>query len=225
MSDHNDISKEVQPLGPMWIRLPLEIVLEIVIYTMMAQRIYNNGKVIDKDRYDFINNFRPFKEYRRLTWPWPRSTFMKAFYSGNDFVFKVNCPFTRLSVPPALPPVVCRRFLRRIQIHIGLKDHYDIIMPGDYRATKIIRSVADLFKYSSGARILRDLTSTSGFGNLEVLDLHILSHFAHGHEAALALVEKAGFVVRARNVSITEGFWDILGRPGAAKRIGVELVE
>jgi hypothetical protein len=62
------------------------------------------------------------------------------------------------------------------------------------------------------------LTDTSGFGNLEVLDLHICSHFAHSHEAALA------FVVRTRDISITEGFWDMFGRSGFAKRIAVELV-
>jgi hypothetical protein len=224
MLEHNIIPEEVQPIGPMWSSLPMEIIMEIVIYAMMAQPLYNNSKAIDKKRFDIINNFRPFTK-DRLTWPWPRTTFMKALYSGNEFVFKVNCPINRLSLPPALPPFACRGYLRRIQIHIGLKDQYNVIMPGDYSATtKIIRSVTDLFLYSPGARILRDLNGTLGFVNLEVLDLHIFSHFTHGDFIALDIIEKAGFVVRARNVSITEDCWDEFPYPGVAGLIAVEMV-
>jgi hypothetical protein len=229
MVDKNFIPKEVQSMGPMWRGLPSEILLDIIIYSMMDSAFYNNSKAIDRNRFDIINNFRPFKNYRLAWKPWSRSTFMKALYSGNDFVFKhEQNQLSRFnnSVPPALPPTVCRGFLRRIQMHVALCDHYDIIIPGDYKATtQVIRSPRELFMYSSSACVLRDLTGTSGFANLEILVLHIYSDFIHGHRDALAVIEKACFVVRARHVSITEESWGAFHCPGVAELITVELVE
>lgn len=234
MSNVNDIPEEVQPLGPMFRRLPVEILLEIFMYTMMGSPFYKRNSPVDKKRFDIINNFRPFMK-SRLAWKPYSMALMRTFYRENEFIFKhFSTPFNRASIwnnsnPPTLPPVVCRASLRRIQVHISLTDHYSIIMPGDYKpTTQAIRTLDDLFMYSSGARLLRSLTNPStGFANLDSLDLTIYMDFMHDSEKVLALIKQAGFVVRARKVTITEPVRELdpTYYPGVAKLIAVELVE
>jgi hypothetical protein len=214
MSDSNIIPNEVQPLGPMWQRLPIEVTMDILGHAIMLVPVYNKpGRVVDKKWFGILTGLGMFIKSRQYCKPFPMAM-MKAFYQGNDFVFERE-PTTHHSTPwltsaaPALPPQVCRGFLRRIQITLRLEDFYNVpqsTMPGDYKPMRrcAIRSVEELFKYSPGARCLRTLTDESdGFCNLDSLDLIIITDFRMGDEAALELIEEAAFAVRARKVTIT----------------------
>jgi hypothetical protein len=67
-----------------------------------------------------------------------------------------------------------------------------------------IVSAQQLLKYSGGARLLQGLTNTTtGFGCLEVLDLHITAvfHFAN-HQATVDVYRAVGFSVVAGAVNL-----------------------
>ncbi|OAK99270.1 hypothetical protein IQ06DRAFT_294664 [Phaeosphaeriaceae sp. SRC1lsM3a] len=228
MSTTVDIPEEFVPMGLMWQKLPLELVWEILLYTWMLEKPYcTPGRVFDKTRFDIINRLTRFTKIRSLG-----KTFsvqcMQLIYLNNDFVFKASHIINSrselwLSLPPPLPPLQYRGYLRRVQIHLVLEDFYSILQPGNSSKLNCIpfRTPDELLKYSPGAKLLQDLTSAGkGFPNLELLDLHIhveLRFNAKGE--SFALIKAAAFTVRARDVMVSSY------EQGVAELIKVELRE
>ncbi|KAH7392163.1 hypothetical protein DE146DRAFT_132712 [Phaeosphaeria sp. MPI-PUGE-AT-0046c] len=220
------IPEEFIPMGPMWQKLPLELVWEILLFTWMLDKPYcTPGRVFDKTRFDIINRLGRFTKIRSLG-----KTFsvqcMQLLYLNNDFVFKAfhvvnNRAEFGLSLTAPLPPLHYRGLLRRMQIHLVLEDYYCDPLPGDRFTRLALRTADNLLKYSPGARLLQNLTSASkGFSNLELLDLHIHTDFRFNNEGeSFDLVKAAAFTVRAREVMI--GCW----MAGVAELIRVELTE
>jgi hypothetical protein len=213
MSDNVIIPEYVAPLGPMFNRLPVEVTLKIIEQLVLVGPYYK-AEVMDKRRFGILNGFASFVKIRNIN-----KTFcawiMEVFYHNNDFVFKhpkdiVNRDsWCRTALGPCLPPTSLRGFLRRIAIHTCLDDEFRILALHDANnplgsrtvMRGSINSVQDLFIYSPGARVLRDLTHASrGFGNLDVLHLFLYTNFMAGHDQkTLNIIRQAGFRVRARD--------------------------
>jgi hypothetical protein len=209
MSDFNIIPNEVQPMGPMWQRLPMDITMEIMAYTIMVMPVYNKpGRIMNKKWFDILTGLGVFKKFRLWCLPQPM-VMMKPFYQGHTFVFDNGNDLgwaADESVAPFLPPHAFRHLLRRIQVSITLHDFLYIVQPGSDRCMlHPFGSVDELMQHCPGARSLRNLTNTTtGFSNLDVLDLEIIPDFRSGnHMATLAIMTAAAFAVSARNVTIT----------------------
>lgn len=218
------IPEEFIPMGPMWQKLPLELVFEILLYTWMLDKPYCiPGRIYDKQRFDIINRLSRFVKIRSINKAFAVQC-MQLLYLNNKFIFKAFYVVNGhaelgLSLPPPLPPVHYRNFLRRMEIHLVLEDHY-FTKPGDYKR-RPFESPGELLKFSPGAKLLKNLTSTDeGFPKLKLLDLHIhVNLFYNEKGSSFDLIEGAGFTVRAREVII--GCY----MAGVTELIKVELTE
>lgn len=196
-------------MGPMWQRLPMDITMEIMAYTLMIMPVYNKpGRIMNKKWFDILTGLGAFKKFRLWCLPQPM-VIMRPFYQGHDFIFdngKDQQWGNMASAAPFLPPHAFRHLVRRIRVTIILHDFVYIAQPGSNTFTfRLFGSVAELIQHCPGARSLRNLTnSTTGFSNLDVLDLEIIPDFRSGnHMATLALMTAATFAVSARKVNIT----------------------
>jgi len=195
-------------MGPMWQRLPMDITIEIMVFTLMAMPVNNKpGRVINKKWFDILTGLGAFKKFRLWCLPQP-TVIMKPFYQGHDFVFDhgTDILWDGPPVAPILPPHAVRHLLRRIRVTIILHDYVLIAQPGSNNyMCQDLSSVNALMQHCPGARSLRNLTnSTTGFSNLDVLDLEIVPNFRSGNDTAiLALMTAAAFAVSARKVNIT----------------------
>jgi hypothetical protein len=206
----NMIPESVPAIGPMYQRLPNELIFEVIKdLLLLLPPVSRPGVIIDKKRFDILNALNCFLNIRRVNKTFDAMA-MQAFYLANDFTFKATEVFNhkspwKTSLAPALPPAHFRNYLRRIQIHITLEDYCTITNSGKDNASMRcqITSVEDFFAVSLGARMLRDLTcGLTGFSNLDFLDLHIYTDFCYDKQMALGLVKEAAFVVCARCVQV-----------------------
>ncbi|KAF2030680.1 hypothetical protein EK21DRAFT_111770 [Setomelanomma holmii] len=215
MSSNNNIPQAIMPTAPMFQTLPTELLLEIFKHYIMMTPLKKPGTVVDQKRFAIINRTGYMSRICCLS---GAMTFlsMEAYYSLNEFCFKavdvVNflTPYMT-SLPPPLPPLRFRKFLRRIQVHIALEDFYNITDSAEYslpahqrRSTRhAVTTTKELFDYCPGARTLATLTDMStGFYTLQQLELHIHTWFLHDEQTALAIVKEAGFALRARKVTV-----------------------
>lgn len=229
----NIIAESFPATGPMYQRLPNELIWEIIKHLLLLPPVSRPGVIVDKKRFDILNALPLLLRIRSVNKMFAIMA-MQAFYLANDFTFKAISYVNNMtpwctSLAPALPPARLRSYLRRVQVHIVLEDFFTITAPGgDMPASRYqVLSVDMFFAVSRGARLLRDLTSAlGGFANLDFLDLHIYTDFRFEKHAALKLVRQAAFVVRARCVEVVveapaEGEWC----PEVAELVAVEGVE
>jgi hypothetical protein len=202
MSKLNVIPEKVM-MGPMWQRLPYDLIVIIMRLMFLQERWTKPGLVIDKHRFDTLNHFKDGIEFRSFATGTSSISVLKYFYSSNDFAFKMlryRDSFGQYGtkIPPALPPILARRFLRRIEVHLKFEPCYHSLA-GDYNS---FQSVEELFKYCPAASTLRDLTqANTGFRNLDRLVLRLDVDFKDAR-AAMSLFQEAEFTVRARAVAI-----------------------
>jgi hypothetical protein len=188
----NAIPEVVLPYGSLFSRLPNELLFMIMKWYMLIGPLYIPGRVVLRGWYNMINGFDCLKRIRTLNKSF-HDLVMQCFYEFGLFSFKVEvgvksypCTFT--------PPTFFRHHLRRIQLQLFLDVNNDMT------------TVKELMAGSSAARLLHDFNSdTVGFTNLVdlVLDLHMDSETASdGDEPVMAVIKKAGFSVRAREVKV-----------------------
>lgn len=219
------IPEEYVLMGPMWQKLPNELVWEICLYALMLGKPYcTPGRIYDKKRFDIINRLARLNKIRSIGGRSFAVQCMQLIYLNNDFIFKAFHVINHqaehgLSLPPPLPPVHYRHYLRRMQIHLVLEDHY-FTPPGDFKRRRF-ESPEQLLSLSPGAKLLKNLTSANkGFPKLELLDLHLEVEFFFNDEGgSFDLIKGAGFTVRARDVMIS--CWE----GGVVGLIKVELTD
>jgi hypothetical protein len=184
----NDIPEMVQPYGPMFSRLPNEILFRILEWYMLIGPLFIPGRVTFRERFRYLNGMDCLKRVRSLNKSF-HDIAMQCFYMFNKFSFTVEHDLNGLA-HTFTPPVFVRQHLRRVGLQLFLDVHNGMT------------TVEQLTAGSSAARLLRDFNSdTVGFTNLVdlVLDLHMDIMVARGgNQPVMAVIKKADFVVRAR---------------------------
>ncbi len=120
---------------------------------------------------------------------------MVAFYETNFFRFAPPCGLRGFinqtpwltTIPPALPPIVYRKNLRRMHLEIFLEDQFWTFKPGNLKAIPNARgmfpnyftSVNELMAFSPGARLLYHFGEF--FPNLKALRLCVTTDFNENH--------------------------------------------
>ncbi|KAH7382231.1 hypothetical protein BKA66DRAFT_441814 [Pyrenochaeta sp. MPI-SDFR-AT-0127] len=204
--------------GPQFNKFPNEIFLEIIKYTVMLSPDTKNSRAVDSRYFAMLNAVGPFHRMRKVSKLFA-SLATVAFYENNNFDFRVLNPVLddsspwRTSAAAALPPVHARMFVKRMQILITLEDFFFMGPPGGKIVAKgqlkvvqhPITTVNQLRTFSLGARQLLTLTNvTTGFGNLEELDLSIYTDFRYrSTETILAVMAAAKFSLAADKVQIS----------------------
>ncbi|KAF2824809.1 hypothetical protein CC86DRAFT_47247 [Ophiobolus disseminans] len=216
MSNLNIIQATVPAQGPMFQRLPNEILLYIFKIAMAVGSDQDQVDVIKKGDFKIMLPFTIIKtasvseHFKDLAF--------QAFYEANKFAFfNVGISGKTLwstSMPPAMPPLAMRQFLRRIQIDFGLEDWYTPAQAGGVnaplsrtpRAHTPITNVTEWMRNVPAARSLAALTNaTTGFSSLGSLELHLELNLRGCQVAFLAMFRAAAFAVRAGSVSVTFG--------------------
>jgi hypothetical protein len=227
MSDINGIPEMVQPDGPMFLRLPIELILRIFEIYMKSSPVLKPNRIVDKKLFDILNIMNYLDRLRRVNKLF-YIVAMQVFYSGNQFLFKsIEAPKGRGPLTLLhFPPMQYRHFLRRIKVRVYLP------------LRNWMSTVEQLMKHCQGARVLRNLTdATTGYPCLVHLDLGILVDYwvSDGPQPVLDVFKEAAFVVRARKVVVSaKGLVKYDGQetegtdkpfPELAKLVTVELVE
>jgi hypothetical protein len=206
----NDIPEVVNPNGPMFSRLPNEIIFKILEFYMIAGPLITPNRAIVQKRFDILQFMDYFERLRRLNKFFYIIT-TQCFYSANTFLFErrigtehMDKYYWRLS----FPPMQYRHFVRRVDLQLYL-DLFN--WP----------TVELLVQQCWGARLLRDFTTDRvGFTGLIHLNLNLMVEcwVGKGSQEVMATIKKAGFAVRARSAVITADMVSITTNTGPPTR-------
>ena len=214
------IPATVAASGPQFTKLPNELLIEIFKYAVMLDPDFGFDNAIDKDLFDRLSR-RSSYAYLRLVSGKFTTLVMVAFYESNVFRFHRaqgwwipgSPPRLSTTIPAALPPVLFRKHLRRVQICICIEDHYWTNQQGKHVGPVNkdglfccrITTVDELLTHSPSARQLFELTNdTTGCPGIKELDLHIMTkfEFINDVQTTLKLLAATGFSIKARRLNL-----------------------
>jgi hypothetical protein len=119
----NDIHEVANPSGPMFSRLPNEIIFKILEWYMLLGPLLIPGRPVVKKRFEIINAFDCLKRIRCLNKFFYTIT-MQCFYSANTFLFEQKLGPHYMDIyrwKVAFPPMQYRHFLRRVNLRLYLR--------------------------------------------------------------------------------------------------------
>jgi hypothetical protein len=207
MSNSNIIPATVPGLGPMFQRLPMELLFEI--FKVILADIRYQGTFIDKSDFDRIfdmgikNIASVSKEFSILVF--------QDFYKREYLNFLCTGTYRKASrfgttMPPDMPAPRLRHLLRRIRVEFVLEDTYLARQPGVYNGVKRmpITTGNDLLRFCSGVASLSTLTDAlTGFSHLEALDINIIVDVRGCRKTAVKVFKEAAISVRADWVTVS----------------------